>query len=126
MPNKMKKESNGPGILITFSGTVKGEEMKKLRDSIKSDKVLSKLSYQIWDFSKIKDIKLTFDELRSYAMNDSVNVRKNPHKKIALIVRKIAPSGLDTMYHAYEKAWGGYESKTFTDIDSARKWVQNG
>jgi hypothetical protein len=123
MPYVMKKELKNQGIVITFSGIVKKGEVQALDDKLSSDKQLSKLRYQIWDFSKIKDIKVSFDELRNCAILDAVGARKNPHKKIAIIVRKQSASGLDSMFHAYEKAWGGYESATFTDIEAAKKWA---
>ena len=124
MPHKIKNESNGLGVVITFSGIVKKGDIPKVDEKLNSDKIFSKLRYQIWDFSKIKDIKVSFDELRNHAIQDSAIARKNPDKRIAIIVRKHLSSGLDSMFHAYETAWGGYESKTFTDIESARKWVE--
>ncbi len=125
MPYRMKKESNGQGVVVTFSGIVMGEEMNKLHENLRTDKLLSKLRYQIFDFSQIEDIKVTFDELRSYAMHDAAGARKDPDKKLAIVIRKKLSSGLDSMFHAYEKAWGGYESATFTDIDAAKKWAQS-
>ena len=125
MPHKMKNESNGLGVVITFSGIVKGDEIHKVDEKVNSDKIFSKLRYQIWDFSKIKDIKVSFDELRNHAIKDSSVAHKNPDKRIAIIVRKKSSSGLDSVFHAYEKAWRGYESETFTDIEAARKWARN-
>jgi len=125
MPHKLKMESNGLGVVITFTEIVTGDEIHKLDEKLNSDKRFSKLRYQIMDFSKIKDIKISFDELRNYAIQDSFTSRQNPDKKIAIIVRKKSSSSLDTVFHAYGKAWGGYESKTFTDIESARGWVQS-
>ena len=125
MPHKLKKESNGLGVIITFSEVVTGDELYKLDIKLNSDKRFSKLRYRILDFSKIKDIKTSFDELRNYAIQNSVAVRKNPDLKIAIIIRKKSSSGLDGVFHAYEKAWRGYESNTFTDIETARKWAQS-
>ena len=125
MPHKLKSESNGRGLVITFSGIVKGDEIQKLDEKLNLDKVFSKVRYAIWDFSKIKDIKVSFDELRNQAMNDSVAVHKNPDKRIAIIIRKQSASGLDSIFHAYETAWGGYESKTFTEIEAARAWAES-
>lgn len=126
MPHKLKTEANGRGLVVTFSGIVRGNEIQKLDEELNLDKVFSKVRYAIWDFSKIKDIKVSFDELRNQAMNDAVSVHKNPDKRIAIITRKRSSSGLDSIFHAYEKAWGGYESKTFTDIEAARKWAESG
>ena len=125
MPHKMKNESNGLGVVITFSGIVKEGEIHKADEKLDSDKIFSKMRYQIWDFSKIKDIKVSFDELRYHAIKDSSVARKKPDKRIAIIVRKKSSSGLDSVFHAYEKAWRGYESETFTDIEAARKWARN-
>jgi hypothetical protein len=125
MPHKLKKESNGLGVVITFSEVVTGDEMQKLDEKLNLDKQFSNLRYRILDFSKIKDIKIRFDELRNYAIQNSIAVRKNPDIKIAIVIRTKSSSGLDSVFHAYEKAWRGYESKTFTDIKTARKWAQS-
>jgi hypothetical protein len=125
MPNKIKSESKGTGIVVTFSGVVTGKEIQKLREKLMSDELFPHWRYRIWDFSKITDIKISFDELRNLAIQDSIAVHKNPNHKVAIIIRKKSPSGLDGIFHAYEKAWIGYESKTFTDIETARKWVES-
>lgn len=125
MPHKLMKESNGLGIVITFSEVVTGDEMQKLDEKLNSDNQFSMVRYRILDFSNIKDIKISFDELRNFAIQNSVAVRKNPEMKIAIITRKKLSSGLDSVFHAYEIAWRGFESNTFTDIESARKWAQS-
>jgi hypothetical protein len=30
---------------------------------------------------------------------------------------------LDRVYHIFGRAWGGYESETFADLDAARSWA---
>ncbi|HBI14219.1 MAG TPA: hypothetical protein DDY20_01655 [Desulfobulbaceae bacterium] len=126
MPYKLSIEENGHGIVITLSGLVKGEEIFRLNEQFMSDESYPQWRYQIWDFSNIADIDVTFDQLRSYAIQDSIASRINPNQRIAIIPRKKSQGGLDSIFHVYEEVWGGYESKSFRDVDAARQWAQSG
>jgi hypothetical protein len=126
MPHKLKKESKGLGFVITFSGIIEVDEINKLHNQIKSDKLFPKMLYQIWDFSEVEELNISFDNIRNFAIRDSIAAKENPNQRIAIIPRKYTYQGLDKMYHVLEKVWGAYESETFFDVDTARKWCKSG
>ena len=126
MPHKLSNESNRLGVVITFSGIVDADEINKLHTQIKSDELFLQWRYQIWDFSNAKELNISFDDIRHFAIQDRVAASKNPNQRIALIPRKFTHRGLDRMFHILEGVWGAYESKTFWDVDTAREWAKDG
>ncbi|HNT36692.1 MAG TPA: hypothetical protein PKH07_17020 [bacterium] len=78
--------------------------------------------YQIWDFSRIEGVDFSMDQMRGFAIQDAAAAEKNPNQKIAIIPRRSDTSGLDNVFHILEDVWGGYESRTLPDVESARAW----
>jgi hypothetical protein len=127
MPHHLGYESNDLGVLITLSGLIKADEISELNEELMSDELFRQWHYQIWDFSDVERLELTESDLRRFAMQDARASRINPNQKVALIRRRNpSSSGLDTIYHIFGDVWGGYESRTFSDYDTARKWAFNG
>ena len=126
MPNKLSKESGGPGIIIHFSGIVEADEAEKLQKHIHADKSFPQLRYQIWDFSKAEEINISIDQIQHFATQAAIASDKNPQMRIAIIPRKTSHNILGKTFHTFEKVWGAYESKSFRDIDAARAWCLSG
>lgn len=122
MSCKLKKEVKGLGIVIAFSGFIDAEEIDKLQQKINSDKLFPQMRYQIWDFSKAKEINVSIDQIQHFAMQAAVASGKNPKLRIAIIPRKSSSNTLGKTFHTFENLWGSCESKSFSDIDTARKW----
>lgn len=126
MSHKLKKETEGLGIIITLSGIIEADEVDKLQDQINSDESFSKLRYQIWDFSRAEEINITFDQIQSIAMKAAVASGRNPKLRIAIIPRKTSHNVLGETFHTFEKVWGSGESKSFRDIKTAKEWCISG
>jgi hypothetical protein len=128
MPHTITSESNGRGVVITLSGVVKGDEIHGLNEQLVSDALFLQRRYEIWDFSNVDKLELSLDQLRGFAIQDSIAARKNPNQRIAIVRRMRTHSGLDPdrTFHVLERTWGGYESRTFLDVDSARQWAESG
>lgn len=124
MPNKLSKEADGLGIVVTFSGVVEADEADKLQKQINSDDAFPQLRYQIWDFSKAEDINISIDEIQHFATQTAIASSKNPKLRIAIIPRKTSHNILGKTFHSFENLWGTNESKSFGDIDTAREWCQ--
>lgn len=124
MPNKLSKEADGLGIVVTFSGVVEADEADKLQEQINSDESFPQLRYQIWDFSKAEDINISIDQIQHFATQTAIASSKNPKLRIAIIPRKTSHNILGKTFHSFENLWGANESKSFGDIDAAREWCQ--
>ena len=122
MPNKLSKESDGPGVVITLSGIVEADEVDKLQEQIHSDESFPQLRYQIWDFSKAEEINISIDQIQHFATQTAIASSKNPKVRIAIIPRKTSHNVLGKTFHTFEKAWGTNESKSFADVDTAIEW----
>ena len=126
MSYELSKESNGLGIVITFSGIIEAAEIDKLQKQINSDGLFHQLRYQIWDFSKAEEINISIDQIQHFAMQTAVASSENPKVRIAIIPRKSSHNVLGKTFHTFEKAWGSNESKNFGDVDAARDWGMSG
>ena len=126
MPNKLRTESGGPGIVIHFSGIVEADEVDKLQEHIHADEAFPQLRYQIWDFSQAGKINISIDHIQHFATQTAIASDKNPKLRIAIISRKNSHNVLGKTFHTFEKVWGACESKSFRDIDTARDWCMSG
>ena len=126
MPYNLQNEPSGLGVLISFFGFVKGDEIYDLNEKLLLNKSFSEWRYQIWDFSNIESSEISLDQVKKFAIQDSVAAQKAPNQRVAIIPPRYRRSHLDRVFHIYEEIWGGYESKSFSDIDSAREWAENG
>lgn len=124
MSHKLSRESEGLGMVITFSGIVEADEVDKLQAQINSDESFPVLRYQIWDFSKAEDINISIDQIQHFAMEAAVSSGKNPKLRIAIIPRRTSHNILGKTFHTFEKVWGSNESQSFGDVDTAREWCQ--
>jgi len=122
MSHEVSKESDGRGILITFSGNIEANEIEDLQKQINSDASFPKLRYQIWDYSEAEEINLSIENIQNIAMQTAIASTANPKLRIAIIPRKSSHNVLGKTFHTFEKVWGSYESKSFRDVDSAREW----
>ncbi|MBN2389253.1 MAG: hypothetical protein JXR84_00935 [Anaerolineae bacterium] len=123
MTHVLSIEPNGLGVVITFSGLVNRDEIYNLNEQLMSDESFSQWRYQIWDFSNVEKFDVPIDQLRSFAIQDSIAAAKNPNQKIAIIPRQSPRSGLDSVFHVYEEVWAAYESRSFSNVDAARAWA---
>ena len=111
------------GVTLTLSGRVEADEIRALNEQLMSDELFPQWRYQIWDFSNVEEFEPSFEQLRSFARQDAIAARRNPNQRIALVHQESSDRGLGRIFHIYEAVWGGYESKTFSDVDAARAWA---
>jgi hypothetical protein len=123
MPHKFDNEPDDQGVVIKMFGQIQGEEIYNINEQLMSDPLFVRWRYQIWDFSEVEDFIVSIDQMRLFAIQDSAGSVKNPNQKIAIIPRKINPTGVDRTFHTLEQVWGGYQSRSFPDIDAARQWA---
>ncbi len=126
MPYRKDYEPDGQGVVLAFSGLVKGAELHQVQWQLTREEGFSQWRYQIWDFSEATAFEVTVDHLRKFAFQNSLASEVNPRQKIAIIRRRRGPpTGLDELFHLLEEEWGAYPSKTFSKIAAARKWAKD-
>ncbi|GAB4281557.1 MAG: hypothetical protein Kow0029_26740 [Candidatus Rifleibacteriota bacterium] len=124
MAHSINYEEGKHGVTISLSGDVTAEELYKINFGLIGDKSFADLKYRIWDFSGAGRVILTHEQLRLLAIQDAGASLISPNQKIALVHKPIGNSGIYETFHAFEKAWTGFESRSFHDIDSAMKWIR--
>ncbi|MBN2415648.1 hypothetical protein JXO52_07390 [bacterium] len=124
MPYTVHDQPEGPGVLIVLSGTVTGSDIYQLNETLMDHVSFSSWRYQIWDFCGIEKLETSFDDLRSFAMQDAKAAAVNPDQKVALVYPVTPPSGRDRLFHVLSEVWGGFSSRTFHSLDEAKQWVQ--
>jgi len=126
MPYRKDYEPDGLGVVLVFFGLVEGDELYLVHRQLMLEERFSQWRYQIWDFSQTTAFAVTVDHLRKFAFQNSLASEVNPRQKIAIIRRRQGPpTGLDELFHLFEREWGAYPSKTFSKIAAARKWAKN-
>jgi hypothetical protein len=126
MPYRKDYEPDGLGVVLVFFGLVEGDELYLVHRKLMREERFSQWRYQIWDFSEATAFEVTADHLRKFAFQNSLASEVNPRQKIAIIRRRQGPpTGLDELFHLFEKEWGAYPSKTFSKIVAARKWAKS-
>lgn len=125
MPSKISYEKEGAGVIITWSGCVSGDEIKRVNASIYAEGRLEKLRYQIWDFTQADRHDVSNQEVYEFALQDRAAARTNPDQIAALVGSARFFSGYDRIFHIYEQVWSGFTSKTFFTMEEAREWISS-
>ena len=126
MPYELTMEPDHLGIVVTLSGVVPGDEIYRLNEQLMADEWFAHWRYQIWDFVDVQRLDASFDQLRAFAMQDGIAAGISPGQRIALISPPPPIRRLDRVFHIFQAVWGGYESKTFYDLEAARAWAAAG
>ena len=123
MPYQVSTESNGVGVVISFSGAVSGSEVIDLNSRLSAEELFSQCSYQIWDFSGATQLDITIDELRSLTLQDIAASATNPSLKTAIVGQQKLFAGKDRIFQILEESWTTYRPEFFLDVKAAREWA---
>jgi len=125
MPHEVSTESNGVGVVVSFTGDIAGAEIVTLNDRLASDAAFSLCHYQIWDFSKARHLEISIDDLRSISLRDISASAENPGLKTAIVGEESFFGGKDRIFLIFEEVWTTYRPKFFRDVGSAREWASS-
>lgn len=123
MPFKITKRKDG-GVLCEYEGLITPEENTEAHNKIfgKGQDRLNKISYVMSDYSKVKNITHTHEEIRRHALMVKHRLEIYPKTVFAIIL----PS--DLMF-AYGRVWSsnvGEENRAsvFRTKEEAKAWVK--
>ena len=126
MPYEVSTESNGFGVVVSFSGVVSDPELLELNDRLNNEESFAQWRYQIWDFSKATRLDLTADEIRAIAMQDAPASAINPTLNIAIVGEHSFFGNREHIFLIFEEVWTAFRPKFFTDFETARAWASSG
>ncbi|MFO7842401.1 MAG: hypothetical protein R6V16_01210 [Bacteroidales bacterium] len=112
------------GVFITFRGVVKAQNLIDANNYLLSNADFDSLDYQVFDFSKVKDFKVTtYDMSIIGSMNSSQSVF-NKKVKIAFVTSNNYIKEQIEEYKLYMKNTD-WEIQIFSNLKEAKKWAQN-
>ena len=124
MPYKLAFEKKGRGVVLTFTGSVDGDELyTAVREIYQSDR-RRRLQYQIADFSDSTRFDVDEEQLRGVAFLDQQAARHYPQMRLAIVGSDAYFNGADRRYAIYTEVWAGFDSRAFSSIEAARNWIE--
>lgn len=112
------------GVFITFRGVVKAQNLIDANNYLLSNADFDSLDYQVFDFSKVKDFKVTtYDMSIIGSMNSSQSVF-NKKVKIAFVTSNNYIKEQIEEYKLYMKNTD-WKIQIFSNLKEAKKWAQN-
>ncbi|HKL08528.1 MAG TPA: hypothetical protein VJ896_07125 [Bacteroidales bacterium] len=112
------------GVFITFRGIVKAQNLIDANNYLLSNADFDSLDYQVFDFSKVKDFKVTtYDMSIIGSMNSSQSVF-NKKINIAFVTSNNYIKEQIEEYKLYMKKTD-WEIQIFSNLKEAKKWARN-
>ncbi len=102
MPGQMSFEKEGSGVVVTWTGDVSGDEIKKMNETLYTQDRGGRLRYQIWDFTQVERLNVSIQDASDLAMQDKMAAQKNPDQIVALVGNRALFAGDDELFHVYE------------------------
>jgi hypothetical protein len=102
MPSEIRYEKQGIGVVITWTGCVSGDEIKKVNKYMYAEERLNGLCYQIWDFTKANRLDISTQDVCELATQDSLAAQANPNQIVAIVGSLEFFQGYDRLFHIYE------------------------
>ena len=125
MPYQVSTESNGTGVVVSFSEVVSGPEVVDLNLRLINEESFSQCRYQIWDFSKAARLDLTVDDLRTISVQDITGSANNPTLKTAIVGEPDFFANLDRIFLIFEEEWTSWKPQFFANLEAAREWISS-
>jgi len=112
------------GVFITFKGIVQSQTLIDANNYLLSNADFDSLDYQVFDFSKVKDFKVTtYDMSIIGSMNSSQSVF-NKKINIAFVTSNNYIKEQIEEYKLYMKKTD-WEIQIFSNLKEAKKWARN-
>ena len=122
MPIKLFHLENG-GVLAQCRGIVTGSEVIEASDQLyETDEKIRKISYQIFDFTKLEKLLVSDTEIDLISSQDIKAFEINPSILIAIVSSESFIYGLARMWEikTYDPA---FETKVFRKLELAQEWI---
>lgn len=110
------------GVYRKYSGLLTGKIIREAVEKVEGDHRFDTIRYVINDYLNVTDIKISEAELLAIAAIDSVASIYNKRIKIAQVTTRQDIIDLISNYDD-ELEDNTYETKTFSKLIDARKWI---
>lgn len=124
MTTELQYQDNPAGVTMVFYGDVTGKELIDANNRIADCK---ECTYQLTDFTGMKKLDISMEELHRVAIQDCTVPPDSKLKKLAIVGDTKRYARLIDLYYLFVNVWVGksrnYETRTFNDLEDARKWL---
>ena len=110
------------GVELTLFGLITSEEILVANAGIIKHDKFTTWRYQLWIFENVEDIRLSTNDVRNLARQDTLASHENPDLKIAIVSDSTLAFGLGRMYEAYSSD-NKWETMVFGGLEEAREWL---
>ncbi len=126
MAHKVNIEKNGVGVVVTLTDVITGMELTRINQYIYDQDPEKKLRYQIWDFTDVDILEMKTEDIEKLVLQDMEEASINSDQRVAIIGSSQTLKGVDSLYHYMSDCLikTGFQSKTFTNRDEAREWIE--
>lgn len=111
------------GVYRKYYGTISGGIVREAVDKVEGDPRFDTIRYVLNDYLDSTDVNVTEFELKAIAAIDSIASRTNRQIKIAQVATRQDIIDLVTRYDN-ELEENAYETKVFSNLADARKWLE--
>jgi hypothetical protein len=123
LPIEVKYIDDGCGVDWIANGVVTGEEIKNANRMIYSGERLSRMKYQLLDYTDVTEFDVSNEDIVEAAKQDIEASRTNPNILIAYVGADPLGYGLGRMWEAYVER-SGFETRAFKDREEALAWIK--
>jgi len=125
MPVELHYRDEGRGVVVVGSDTVTGAELLATNDEIYSPGRLSRLEYQLVDFSHVQNVEISSDEIRRLAAQDAQAAREKPGLLLVVVPRTDLGFGLSRMWAGNVELSGArIEPHVCRSVQEAEEWLE--
>lgn len=110
------------GVYVKFRGIVNSQDLIDANNYVISNKNFETISYQIFDFNNIDEFNITKEDIIIIGTMDKSQTDFKKDMKVAIVTQDDYVRKITTDYDQImsDSSW---DTKIFSDVDSARKWA---
>ena len=116
-------EMDGQGVVFTFNGVLKGDEIYSASQQLYTDANLRRLRYQIVDLTRVSRIEISTRQIQALAELDCQAATFAGGFFVASVVSHDLQESISQFYRAYLEC-SAIDAKIFRTLTMARNWVQ--
>lgn len=113
----------GKGLLLKGRGRVRGKDIAEIKSAIyETRRKIKSIAYQICDFTEVKEVNLSVEDVRKIASQDEKASEINPSMLIAVVGEKDVVYGFARKWEAYVDKQH-FETRVFRNLEDAQNWI---
>lgn len=110
------------GVYVKFRGVVTAQDLIDANNYVLSNANFESINYQIFDFLRIDDFKITSHDITLVAMMDKSQTESKEEMKIAILTTNNYVKEIASEYDQF-MIGSDWKTQTFETAEAAKEWV---